>query len=156
MENKKIYAIMNSYYSDWNIHGYMEDKDKAEKYCAFKNQTADEFNQLYVIDLNEINADVSKVVLKYYHSVCFDFPNGMRDEDDRYKYYVGEDIPSDTRYNLFKDNTGWINFSFNCETRKKAEKIAQDKYAQFMSYYSENQNYDMSARLIGAISFNDY
>ena len=36
------------------------------------------------------------------------------------------------------------------DTREKAEKIAQDKYAEFLNYYMETGDYNEAAKLIGA------
>lgn len=142
--NKMIYGIFSGAYSDWNVYGYMTDKDEAEKYCALKNkQNDDEWDRYYVIEINHIHANVKNVKLKYYHTVVFDFnddmrfDDNMRSEPDRYEYYIGENREPFTRYNIFKNGEGWVSFSFNCDTREKAEKIAQDKYFQFQAYKSE-------------------
>lgn len=133
--NKTIYGIFSGAYSDWQVHGYMENRKEAEKYCALKNsQDNDEWNQYYVIDINNIHSDVSMVKINCYHEVVFDFNKGMRNEPDRYDYYIGKNRPPNSICNI---NFGWISFSFNCENRKKAEKIAQDKYYQFLSYQSQ-------------------
>lgn len=143
--SKTIYGIFSGEYSDWNIHGYFEDRDKAEKYCALKNRrvldTDDEEEEYwysdsyYVLDINNINEKVEDISLNYYHEVVFDFrgnEGAMRVEPDRYEYYIGEDKKSNIRWNTFKDGSGWISFSFNCNSREKAEKIAQDKFAQIL------------------------
>ena len=149
----KVYGIFSGAYSDWSVHGFLEDKDEARKYCAVKNENYGDENgyNFYVVEIEKINANVKDVKLKYYHQVVFDFGEGMRQEPDRYKYYIGKDKQSKTIYNVFKNGTGWISFEFNCESREKAEKIAQDKYASLLYYYSENNNWEESAKLIGAI-----
>jgi hypothetical protein len=135
---KTIYGIFSGAYSDWQIHGYMTNRDEAEKYCALKNSKNNYgWNQYYVVDINHIYTDVKDIKLKYYHTVTFDFDIGMRNEPYRYNYYVGEDRKPYAKYNTFKDGSGWVSFSFNCEDREKAEKIAQDKYFQFLAYKSE-------------------
>ena len=136
--NKMIYGIFSGAYSDWNVHGYIADKDEAEKYCALKNKQNDnEWDRYYVIEINNIHANVKDVKLKYYHEVVFDFNDGMRNEPDRYEYYIGKDRKPSAQYNVYKNGNGWVAFCFNCDTRKKAEKIAQDKYFQFQAYKSE-------------------
>ena len=137
--NKMIYGIFSGAYSDWNIHGYMNDRDEAEKYCALKNKqnNNDSWGRYYIIEINHINANVKDVKLKYYHTVVFDFGDGMRDEPDRYEYYIGEKREPSARYNTFKNGCGWVAFHFDCDTREKSEKIAQDKYYQFLAYKSE-------------------
>jgi hypothetical protein len=65
-----------------------------------------------------------------------------------YDYYLGEDKKPFTKYN--HRGWGWISFHFNAESKEKAEKIAQDEYAQLLYYYSENSNFEESAKLLGA------
>ena len=139
--NKTIYGIFSGAYSDWNIHGYMTDRDEAEKYCAFMNKkynnNNNDWDSYYIMDINHIRANVKDVKLKYFHTVVFDFDTGMRNEPDRYKYYIGEDKEPFNKYNTFRGGGGWVSFYFNCDSREKAEKIAQDKYYQFLAYKSE-------------------
>ncbi len=136
--DKMIYGIFSGAYSNWQIHGYVTDRNEAEKYCAFKNsKDSDSWNQYYVVDINHIHSDVKDIKLKYYHTVTFDFDTGMRNEPDRYEYYIGENREPYAKYNVFKSGRGWVSFSFNCDSREKAEKVAQDKYFQFQSYISE-------------------
>ena len=136
--NETIYGIFSGAYSDWQIHGYMTDRNEAEKYCALKNkENDDEWGRYYVIDINNIYADVKDVKLKYYHEVVFDFNKGMRNEPDRYEYYIGEDKKPTNRCNIFRHGDGWICFCLNADSREKAEKIAQDKYYQFLAYKSD-------------------
>lgn len=143
MKNDCVYAIFSGCYSDWDVHGYFLDETKAQKYCALKNKKQGE-NDFYVEKIDFINADVTEVKLKYYHEVTFQFGKGMVKESDSYDYYSGEDRKPRITYS----GCGWISFEFNCETREKAEKIAQDKYAEFLCYYAENQDYEESAKLL--------
>lgn len=149
--NKPIYCIFSGAYSDWFVHGYMINKDDAEKYCAIKNKELryNKYDSYYVIEINPIFADVKDVKLKYYHEVVFDFDRGMRDEPDRYEYYIGENKTPLIKYNILGCGGGWISFSFNCNDRKRAEKIAQDKYYQFLSYASQF-GLEKAVELIGA------
>ena len=89
--NEIIYGIFSGAYSDWQIHGYMIDKDEAEKYCALKNKDSDDWDNHYIVNIDNIHADVKDVKLKYYHEVVFDFNDGMRNEPNRYEYYIGKD-----------------------------------------------------------------
>jgi len=152
MESETIYGIFSGCYSDWSGHGYFNTLDEAEKYCAIKNSgSKDSWDKYYVINLEQIMADVSRVKLKCYHEVVFDFDSGMRQEPKRYEYYTGnEERSSKITYNTFRNSNGWISFQFNCESREKAEKIAQDRYSEFLVYYSENGTYEKAAKLIGA------
>lgn len=136
--NKTTYGIFSGAYSDWQIHGYMTNRDEAEKYCALKNEKNNyKWDTYYVMDINHIHANVKDVKLKYYHEVMFDFNTGMRNEPNRYEYYIGENREPLSKYNIFKNDSGWVSFKFNCDSREKAEKIAQDKYYQFLVYKSE-------------------
>jgi hypothetical protein len=149
----KVFGIFSGEYSDWQVHGYLNTEDEAEKYCALKNKGLDFDKYYYYKELPLIKADVSNVKINYYHCVVFDFEYGMRNDPDGYEYYTGEPKKPQTIYNLFRDNQGWISFQFNCETREKAEKIAQDKYAEFLNYYHETGSYKKAAELIGAKEF---
>lgn len=152
MNNNIIYAVFSGAYSDWNVHGYFDTRDEAEKYCAMQNKDIGwSYDEYYVEDLKKINANVSDIRLNYYHEVMFDFNTGMRNEPDRYKYYQGNDKAPITRYNVFSSGDGWISFSFNCQLREKAEKIAQDKYATFIYWYNETGSYHEAAKVVGAV-----
>lgn len=146
-----IYIIVSGEYSDWQVHGYMTDRVEAEKYCALKNQKGGGAwgDDYYVISIDHINADVKDVRIKYYHTVIFDFGEGMRDEPDRYRYYVGEDWEPEIIYNVYGNSGGWIEYGLTCDSRKKAEKIAQDKYYQFMEYKGKF-GIEQAAKLMGA------
>lgn len=141
----KVYGIFSGCYSDWEVHGFLEDKEEAMKYCAIQNER-NEYDSYYTLEIDKLNVKISDVKLKYYHEVVFDFGIGMRKEPDRFEYYIGEDKQSQIKYSSI-----WITFKFNCETREKAEKIAQDKYSQLLQYYSENNSYTESAKLLGAV-----
>lgn len=145
-----IYIIFSGCYSDWQVHGYMTDKTEAEKYCALKNSKGGNWgNDYYIIELNHIYADVKDVRLKHYHIVVFDFDEGMRNTPDQYEYYTGETWEPKITYNVFKDGNGWIKYEFTCDGRKKAEKIAQDKYYQFLEYKTK-YGIEKAAEMVGA------
>lgn len=138
--NETIFGIFSGAYSDWQIHGYMTDRDEAEKYCALKNKEYnDKWDAYYVMDINYMNTNIKyvDVKLKYYHEVVFDFNKGMRNEPDRYEYYIGENREPTNKCNIFRNGDGWICFCLNADSREKAEKIAQDKYYQFLAYKSD-------------------
>lgn len=136
--DKIIYGIFSGCYSNWEIHGYMTNREEAEKYCALKNyEDNNKWHQYYVVDINHIHLNTKDIKLKYYHEVIFDFDTGMRDEPNRYEYYIGEDKKPYAKYNIFNNGSGWVCFCFNCKNREKAEKIAQDKYFQFQAYKSQ-------------------
>lgn len=143
-----VYGVFGGEYSDWWVEGYFENRNDAEKYCAMKG------GDRYVRELPKINADVSKVELKHYHEVVFDFggKNGnlMRNEPTRYEYFAGKDKRTTIKHNIFLDNSGWIAISTMAKTRKQAEKIAQDVFTKFLAYYAETDSYEKAAQLIGS------
>ena len=160
-----VYGVFSGQYSNWEIHGYFEDKISAQKYCAKKNlhehnnEGVDEdgysYDAYYVVDIPNLinnNYDASDVKLRYYHTVVFDLGTGMRQEPDRYVYYTGVIKVPSAKYNLYTQDTketGWVSFSFDCENRERAEKIAQDKYAMFMNSYHESGSYKLAAETMG-------
>lgn len=152
-----VYGVFSGQYSDWSVHGYFDTRDEAEKYCAKMNLHEDKdddnsysyYDNYYVVNINKLNADLKDIKLRYYHEVVFDFKTGMRNEPERYEYYIGEKKPQKSQYNLFRNNDGWVSFAFDCENRKKAEKIAQDKYAMFINAYNEFGSYKLAAESFG-------
>jgi hypothetical protein len=168
-----IYAVYSSYgghHDCGKAHGYFTDKVKAEKYIAKKNHlnecakvkypnTRDEgytteqnhvFEILELSELPEEDFSIDDVELRYYHKVVFDYEEnlafkfGMRDEPDRYEAYTG--IPKNpSRVWGF----GWVSFSFDCESREMAEKIAQAEFDKFMSLYREYGCYKRAAHEMG-------
>lgn len=155
----KVYGIFSGEYSDWNVHGYFIDKSLAEKYCALKNRSLDEysscFDNYYVYELNNIQDDVKgleDIELKYYHEIVIDYnrdKNGIiRNEPDRYKYYIGEIKKGKIRTYL----NGWISFSINSNTtdRERVEKIALDLFNEFKWLIEEfNGNELLAIKFLG-------
>ena len=150
-----VYGIFSGVYSDWNVYGYFTDRTRAEQYCAKLNfngdhEDYDQYDEYYVRDIPEINSDVgNNEKLKYYHTVFFDFGRGMRNTPEDYKYYIGKNRPDETVYNSFGKNNGWIRYSLNADSRKKAEKIAQDRYYMFLNKYKETESYALAAEACG-------
>ena len=144
-----VYGIFSGEYSGWEVEGYFLNRKDAEKYCAVRNRK-DGYSGFYVVKIKEIKANVEKVQLKYYHEVVFDFNKGMRKEPTRYEYFCGKDRPKRIIYNLSPTCNGWFSVSLMAQTRQKAEKIAQDIWTKFLSYYSETGDYNIAAKLIGA------
>lgn len=149
----KVYGIFSGAYSDWNVHGFLEDKEKARKYCAVQNERLgeDSYDSYYIVEIEKMDVEIKDVKLKYYYDVTFRFdssPTKYTMDEASYDYYIGENKKPYTKYN--NHVWGWISFHFNAETKEKAEKIAQDKYAQLLYYYSENNDFDESAKLMGA------
>jgi len=140
-----VYGVFGGEYSDWSVEGYFNNREDAEKYCAARPRAG-----FYVKGIPKINADVKNVRVKYYHEVVFDFFSGMRNEPTRYEYYCGKDKLRKIVHNAFPNGGGWISISTMAETREGAEKIAQDIWTKFLSYYSETQDYSKAAGLIGS------
>ena len=142
-----VYLVVTGCYSDWSIVGYSNNKDDAEKFCANHNYKMKDENSeyyydddYYIIECNKIktNDKIKNIKLLYEHEIVFDFykwgnykkiktENGMRDEPDRYECYVGE--KRKTKFICNKNM--WFAVKVTTDSRGKAEKIAQDYYAQF-------------------------
>lgn len=149
MEDNKIYAVVSGqWYEFHGIDGYFKNEQDAMKYCALKNTEVEyEDDEYYIVNLEEIKEDVSKVELKYYYKIVFNFNTGIKKEC-KY-YYTGKDKEEKISFNVYKDVNGWIAFEFTCDSQEKAEKIAQDKYAEFLAYYNEFNSYEKAGILIG-------
>jgi len=144
-----VYGIFSGEYSDWVVHGYFTDRGRAEQYCAKLNFDQD-YDEYYVKDISEIDSDIgANEKLQYYHTVIFDFDKGMRNTPNDYIYYIGSRRKEESVYNSFGKNNGWICFHLNADSRKKAEKIAQDKYYMFINKYNETGAYRLAAKAIG-------
>ena len=85
-----IYAIFSGYDCDWEIMGYFENKNDAEKYVACHNDGVGEYDNYYILEVNslKLTEEQKNVKVKQYHTVVFDYKNGkfvMRNEPDRYE-----------------------------------------------------------------------
>ena len=136
----KVYGIFSGEYSDWAVHGFLTNKEEAMKYCAFKNsQNYEEPNDVYnygnyyTKELSKIYTDVQKIELRYYHEVVFDYNYTtdqfvMRNEPDRFDYYTGKSKPMKLVHNM--ESCNWVSVELEADSRKHAEKIAQDLVAR--------------------------
>jgi len=130
-----MFAVIKGEYSDWEIIGYFEIEDDAKKYCAIHNGVNEKVwqNEYYYEEIEKINLTGKQHEIKIYyqHEVAFDFKNGnfkMRDEPERYECKVVKNSKAKTEYFMNSDYTkGWLLYHINCKSRKKAEKIAQDR-----------------------------
>lgn len=150
---EKVYGIFSGCYSDWSVHGFFTDIDKAERYCALQNKDGDGWDEYYVMELNEIDAQVSDVKLKYYYDMCVRFtenPNKYTIDEPSYDYYLGKDKSKSSQYNYFNNGSGWFSYSFNCDSDDKALKIIKDKYMEVLEKYSECGDFNMSAESVGS------
>lgn len=136
--NKTIYIVMYAYYSDWEIKGYFSNKEEAEQYCIAHSK-----EDLFIEKVNCFDGSEpqNKSIKCYYrHEVVFDKKYGssfiMRDEPERYSFYDSkEGLEKDEIKDFNLKRFNWISFIINLKKndRKLAEKIAQDKLAQYLA-----------------------
>ena len=122
----KIYAIVTGEYSDWSLVGYFNNKDEAERFCLSRQG---EYDEPYVreLDLLSITEKEKAIEILKYHEVLFDNRDGkwiMRKEPKRYKIYSGKKTP--THSGIWPHNKRIFYANISTQSRKKAEKIAQD------------------------------
>ena len=150
-----VYGVVAGYYSDWHIVGYSNNKVDAEKYCAEHNlKTQDENSEFYydddyyIIKIGniKINDDIKNIKLLYEHEIIFDCDDEMRNEPERYEYYVGEKRKISFRYSRRLRNN-WFAVKVTADSRAKAEKIAQDYYAKF-KYNKETFDLNVAMKLM--------
>ena len=130
-----IYAIFSGYDSDWNILGYFENKDDAEKYVASYNDVADDYDNYYILKVNslKLTEEQKNIKVEQYHTVVFDYKNGkfvMRNEPDRYEVRLKDK----ERIIQISYCYRWMSFSFVSENREEAERICQNLINQIESY----------------------
>ena len=130
-----IYGVFSGCYSDWRIIGYFENKDDAEKYVVSHNTVADEYDEYYILEVNnlKLTEEQKNVKVKQYHTVVFDYENGkfvMRNEPDRYSLCLNDKERMIKIGHICK----WVSFYLMSEDREKAEKICQDLISQIHYY----------------------
>lgn len=134
---QKVYAIFGGCYSDWSVEGFFLDKERAEKYCALKNKGCDEYDKKYIIELNEINADVSDINIKWYYDVTFRLDKEWVLSKDVYDFsrkgYIGKTKSVTFEHYQLANNRNWFNVCFTAKDDTHAEKIAYDYLAQYKS-----------------------
>lgn len=148
-----IYGVFGGEYSGWYHVGYFDNRLDADKYCALYNNEKT-YEEYYVIELENLKdeRDLSKVSLKYAYEILFDFKDNnwiMRDEPDRYKCYIADDL----KPNSIDTNSGycrWVRFTVNInkEDRKFAEKIAQDYLYELLAYGESKVINDKNIKLM--------
>ena len=133
-----IYGVFSGCYSDWRIIGYFENKDDAEKYVVSHNNITDEYDEYYILTINnlKLTEEQKNIKVKQYHTVVFDYKNGkfvMRNEPNRY------DICLNDKERIIRISYcyGWISFDLMSEDRGKAEKICQDLISQIHYHHPE-------------------
>ena len=115
-----MYAIFSGYDSDWNILGYFENKDDAEKYVASYNDVIGD-DEYYILEVNslKLTEEQKNIKVKQYHSVVFDYKNRkftMRNEHDRYELRLKD------KEKMIQINYShkWVSFNFVSEDREDA------------------------------------
>lgn len=148
--NDTIYAVMYSYYSDWEIYGYFTNREDADKYCvAHKDQ------ELYVKEIkcyDNIKEDFRNISLKYTYNFIFrNNGSGYKLDEEAFEYnpkyecYQDEFLHSNQISSY--DNTtvkNWIRISVNvCEANfDKAKKIALDLFYQYLDFCSMKPSWE--------------
>ena len=140
--NNKIYVVMYSYYSDWEIYGYFTNREDADKYCvAHKDQ---ELRVKEIECYDDINDDFRNISLKYTYDFTFRNIDGeykLSEMDfeygPTYECYQDEFLHSNkvTSYNS-ETVKNWIRFYVNVgePNYEKAKKIALDLFYQYMDF----------------------
>lgn len=144
-----VYGVFGGCYSDWYIVGYFNNRLDADKFCCVCGN-----GDYYVQEMKDLQnqEDLSKVDLKYRHEVVFDFKNDsgewvMRDEPTRYECYIDNELrKNEVKYRGY----GWVSFLINTEgdSRKLAEKIAQDYLYQLLAYGDSKKVYEENVKLM--------
>lgn len=139
----KVYCIFTGCYSDWDVVGFFTNLEEAENYCALKNSTiANDFAKYYVVEIDRINADLSKVDSRKYFNIIFGQKNGVFElYSIEMEKYIGTKKETKIRHRPSKG------FAVSCdaEDKQQAIKIATDylneyKYLLCTTYIEEIEN----------------
>nr|DAM24346.1 MAG TPA: hypothetical protein [Caudoviricetes sp.] len=130
-----VYGIFSGEYSDWDVEGYFDNKEDAEKYVAFENNKLG-YDEYRIIELSNMKIDekIKNTKVKYYYSVLFTYKKQkfiMQNTPNNYKITL-EDIPRQVRCGY-----SWIRFNLIADTREQAEKICQDLMAKIFYDFQE-------------------
>ena len=145
----KIYAVMYSYYSDWEIYGYFTNREDADKYCvAHKNQ------ELYVKEIkcyDNIDDDFRNISLKYTYNFTFrnidgeyKFDKLAFEYDPKYECYEDEFLHSNQIASYRPETVkSWIKIYVNIGEANidKAKKIALDLFYQYMDFCNKKPSW---------------
>mgnify|MGYP000860399863 CR=1 FL=1 len=134
----KIHVIVSGGFSDWNIHGFLTSRTEAEKYCALKNRELnDDLNSYYVVDISLLEVEsesLSEIKVKHHHTVIIDINKGIRNEPNRYEYYIGKDRANEIACCEYTNGSGWVIFKINSNSRENAESLAKEMYEAFLEH----------------------
>ncbi|MCP4355762.1 MAG: hypothetical protein GY793_09075 [Proteobacteria bacterium] len=133
--NKTIYIVIYADYEDWDIKGYFEDLEKAEKYVVWWNSTH-KYEDLFIQphELLTPEMDYNSIIVHRHHIVSFHKKGNswsIRDEPDEYDIYTGE--KKKTIAGVCKYNKDIYLVEVTTESRSKAEKIAQDLLNEYLA-----------------------
>lgn len=144
--NKTIYAVMETDYSYWDIKGYFTNEKEAEKYCLAHSEESLYIERIPCFDGKE--PQNNKIQTLYEHEIVFDINPlyrqrklyrlgdfKLREEPYRFNIYTGSELKEDRIEDYSLEKVGWIKFTINQRecNRKLAEKIAQDRLAQYLA-----------------------
>ena len=147
--NNTIYAVMYSYYSDWEIYGYFTSREDADKYCVAHAE-----QDLYVKEIecyDDINEHFRNISLKYTYDFTFRNIEGdyILDEsafeyDPKYECYQDEFLHSNQITSYSPESVkNWIRFYVNVgePNYEKAKKIALDLFYQYMDFCNKKPSW---------------
>lgn len=126
-----VYLVVEGEYSDWHVFGYFKNELDAENYCLLKN-SEDEYDEYYVLPIEELNIDISKIDMtkrKEYYIVFYN-DIGITEHTESPDIYVGEKRKVRFRCKFNSPNP-WFMVIVTADNKNKARKIAQDYYAEF-------------------------
>lgn len=144
--NKTIYAVMTVDYSYWDIKGYFTNEKEAEKYCLAHSEESLYIERIPCFDGKE--PQNNKIQTLYEHEIVFDINPlyrqrklyrlgdfKLREEPYRFNIYTDSELREDRIEDYSLKYVGWIKFTINQRecNRKLAEKIAQDRLAQYLA-----------------------
>lgn len=138
--NKTIYVVMTTDYSYWDIKGYFTNEREAERYCLAHPEDSLHIERIPCFNGKEPQND--KIQTMYEQIITFFTEDierknnfAMREEPHRYLIYTSSELRKDTLNDTHLQAHGWISFTVNQKecNRKLAEKIAQDRLAQYLA-----------------------
>lgn len=132
MMDNKIYAIIEGFYSDWQIIGYVLSEDEAMQICAQHNRDCNfRTEEWYYEEIEKVDSPKQKVGLEYTHIIRF-LPREsgltMTDMYDLEYFADGCNPTKEIKIDDLAYITVWVPLKEN--NREKAEKIAQDALYQ--------------------------
>ena len=145
-ENNVIYVVMETDYSYYDIKGYFSNEKEAEQYCLAHPNDYLHIKKINCFDGKE--PQNNKIRTFYEQEIIFDNQTKnicvlgnyvMRNEPDRYQFYSDKELRKDSIIDDHLASHGWIMFKINQKenNRKLAEKVAQDRLAQYLLDYAE-------------------